>query len=54
LDNWKQRLHEVSIRICTRIDHIVRWVGTKMIEPPSFHGVNELEAFLTRYKDEVL
>ena len=23
-------------------------------EPPSFHGVNELELFLTQYKDEVL
>jgi hypothetical protein len=23
-------------------------------EPPSFHGINDLEEFLTRYEDEVL
>jgi hypothetical protein len=50
LENWQQRLHEVS----TRIDHMVRWVGTEIREPPSFYGLTNLEAFLTRYKDEVL
>ena len=47
LEKWKQRLHEVSTRICARIDRVVRWVGTKIREPPSFHGVNDLEEFLT-------
>jgi hypothetical protein len=54
LENWQQRLHEVSTRRCARIDHAVRWVGTEIREPPSFHGVNDLEEFLTRYEDEVL
>jgi hypothetical protein len=54
LENWQQRLHEVSTRRCARIDRAVRWVGTEIREPPSFHGVNDLEAFLTRYEDEVL
>jgi hypothetical protein len=54
LENWQWRLHEVSTRRCARIDHTVRWVGTEIREPPSFHGVNELEELLTRYKDEVL
>jgi hypothetical protein len=27
LENWQQRLHEVSTRRCTRIDYVVRWVG---------------------------
>jgi hypothetical protein len=54
LDNWEHRLHEVSIRRCTRRNHVVRWVGTEIREPPSFHGVNDLEEFLTRYEDEVL
>jgi hypothetical protein len=43
LENWQQRLHEVSTRRCARIDCAVRWVGTKIREPPSFHGVNDLE-----------
>ena len=46
LENWQQRLHEVSTRRCARIDHIVRWVGTEIREPPSFHRVNDLEVFL--------
>jgi hypothetical protein len=54
LENWQHRLHEVSTRRCTRIDCAVRWVGTKIREPPRFHGVNDLEAFLTWYEDEVL
>jgi hypothetical protein len=28
LENWQQRLHEVSTRICERIDRAVRWVCT--------------------------
>jgi hypothetical protein len=44
----------VSARRCTRIDQAVRWVGTEIKEPPSFHGINNLEEFLTRYEDEVL
>jgi hypothetical protein len=51
LENWQQMLHEVSTRRCTRIDRAVRWVGIEIREPPNFHGVNELESFLTRYED---
>jgi hypothetical protein len=53
LENWQQRLHEVSTRRCARIDYAVRWVGTKIREPPSFHGVNDLEEFLKKYEEEV-
>jgi hypothetical protein len=45
LENWQQRLHEVSTRRCARIDRTVKWVGTKIREPPSFHGLNDLEEF---------
>jgi hypothetical protein len=54
LGNWKKRLHEVSMRRCARIDHAVRWIGTEIIEPPSFHGLNDLETFLTQYEDGLL
>jgi hypothetical protein len=36
LENWWQRLHEVSTRTCERIDYVVRWVGTEIREPPNF------------------
>ena len=54
LENWQQRLHEVSTRRCARIDRTVRWVGTEIREPPSFHGVNDLEEFLAKYEEGVL
>jgi predicted 2-oxoglutarate/Fe(II)-dependent dioxygenase YbiX len=49
-----EALHEVSTRRCARIDHTVRWVGTKIREPPKFHGLNELEEFIKKYEEEVL
>jgi len=54
LENWQQRLHKVSTRRCSRIDRTVRWIGTEIREPPSFHGLNDLETFLTQHEDEVL
>jgi hypothetical protein len=54
LENWQQILHEVSTRRCARIDRTVRWIGIEIKEPPSFHGLNDLETFLTLYEDEVL
>jgi hypothetical protein len=54
LENWQQLLHEVSTRRCARIDRAVTWVGTEIREPPSFHGINNLEEFLTKYEEEVL
>jgi hypothetical protein len=54
LEKWQQRIHEISTRRCTRIDRTVRWVGTEIREPPSFHRENDLKVFLAQYKDEVL
>jgi hypothetical protein len=54
LENWQQRLHEVSMRRCARIYHTVWWIGIKIKEPPSFHGLNDLEKFLKQYEDKVL
>jgi hypothetical protein len=53
LENWKQCLHDVSTRRYKRIDHVVRWVGTEIREPPIFHCINRLKEFLTKYEEEV-
>jgi hypothetical protein len=42
------------MRRCARIDRAVWWIGIEIREPPSFHGLNYLEKFLTQYEDEVL
>jgi hypothetical protein len=54
LENWKQRLHDVSTRRCARIDRAIIWVGTEIKEPPNFHRVNDIEVFLAQYEDEVI
>jgi hypothetical protein len=43
-----------STRRCERIDRAVRWVGIEILEPPSFHRINDFEKFLEQYEDEVL
>jgi hypothetical protein len=40
--------------MCAQIDRVVRWVGAEIREPPSFHGINNLEAFLAQYEDDFL
>jgi hypothetical protein len=54
LENWKQRLLGICTRRCERMMHALRWVGTKVREPPSFYGQNDLEGFLTNFELEVL
>jgi len=54
LGKWKQRLHELSTRRCARMIRALRWVGTKVREPPTFYGLNDLEEFLMKYEVEVM
>jgi hypothetical protein len=42
------------MRRCAIIDRTVWWMGIEIKEPPSFHGLNDLETFLTQYEDKVL
>jgi hypothetical protein len=34
--------------------HALRWVGTKVREPPIFYGLNDLEEFLMKYEVQVM
>jgi hypothetical protein len=34
LENWQQRMHEVSTRRCARINKALHWIGTKLCNPP--------------------
>ena len=38
LDNWKNRLHEVSMRRCARVTRSVRWVETELREIPTYES----------------
>jgi hypothetical protein len=50
LENWQQRLHELSTRRCARMTRALRWVGIKVREPPTFYGLNDLEEFFMKYE----
>ena len=38
LENWKNRLHEVSMRMCARVTRSVLWVETKSRELPTYES----------------
>ena len=54
MENWKQRLHEISTRRCARMTCALRWIDSEVREPPIFYGQNNLEEFLTKFELEVL
>jgi len=45
LENWQQRLHEVSMIICARITKSLRWIGSEICDPPIFDGISNVETF---------
>ena len=53
LENWKNRLHEVSMRRCARITKYVQRVGTQSRPLPTYEGLPNLETFLTEFKELV-
>ena len=50
LENWKNRMHEVSVRIFARITRSVRWVGVEASELPTYEGFPNLAPFLTKFE----
>jgi hypothetical protein len=49
LENWQQQLHELSTRRCARMTCALRWIDSKVREPPTFYGMNDLEEFLMNF-----
>ena len=46
LENWQNRLHEVSARRCTYLTKSLRWIGAEINEIPSFQGLTDIQDFL--------
>ena len=38
LENWQNRLHEVSMRRCARVTRSVQWVETESRELPAYES----------------
>ena len=50
LENWKNRMCEVSIRRCARITQSVRRVGAEESELPTYEGLPNLAPFLKKFE----
>jgi hypothetical protein len=46
LENWKNKMYEVSTRRCARLTIEVHWIDTIISKLPTFDGLNPLETFL--------
>jgi hypothetical protein len=46
LENWQNKMYEVSTRICARLTREVCCIDTIVSNLPTFDGLNPLETFL--------
>jgi hypothetical protein len=53
LENWKNKMYEVSTRRCSRLTRKVCWINTIVSNLPTFDGLNHLEAFLLEFEEIV-
>ena len=54
LENWQNRLHEVSIRRCTRITRYVRQVENEVRDFPTYEILPNLATFLTEFEGLII
>jgi hypothetical protein len=53
LENWQNKMYEVSKRRCARLTREVCWIGTTVSNLPTFDGLNPLETFLSDFEESV-
>jgi hypothetical protein len=53
LENWQNKMYEVSTRICARLTIEVCWIGTTVSNLPTFDGLNHLEDFFLEFEEIV-
>jgi hypothetical protein len=53
LENWKNKMYEVSTWRCARLTREVRWIDTTVSNLPTFDGLNHLETFLLEFEETV-
>jgi hypothetical protein len=43
-------MYEVSTWSCAILTKVIHWIGTEVINPPTFDGLNNLETFLFEFE----
>jgi len=46
LEDWQNRMHEVSTRRCAYMMKSLHWIRSEVCNVPSFDGTNNLEEFI--------
>lgn len=50
LEDWHNRLHEVSTHFCSYVTKSLRWIGSEVCNYPIFDGTNDREIFRHMYQ----
>ena len=53
LENWQNRLYEVSARRCASMTKSLWWIGTEIKDIPSFDGLGDVKDFLQQFEQEI-
>ena len=53
LENWQQRLHEVSGRRLARIAKTFSWIGSEVNTLPIFDGLSDVRVFVQEYEAQL-
>ena len=53
LENWQNRMHEVSFRKCGLITQSLCHVATKIIELPIYEGLPEFSGLFMEFEEKV-
>ena len=54
LENWHNRLYEVSTRRCAFMTKSPQWIGTELKDIRSFDGLADVNDFLQQFEQEIL
>jgi hypothetical protein len=53
LENWQNRMHEISTRRCTHLTKSLHWIGIEVCEVPIFDGLFDIQEFLQDYEAQI-
>ena len=53
LENWQNRMHDISGRRCVHLTKLLCWIGTKVCKVPTFDVLSNIQEFLQKYEAQV-
>ena len=53
MENWQNRMHEVSGRRCVQLTKSLRWIGLEVSQIPTFSGFSQVKEFLVENEIQV-